>query len=283
MNMMFDPNALVAMSAPVSPIQHRPASQPNHHVSQNPISMFHDTPFGVGVGLHPPRGHKRQRSRSVPIAIDFSMLRGPMPSFLQTPENARSPFMHQPDIVAPIPQYQQGQQTQQIMSIPLSIDTSTPFQMDFGRQYPMSATTAPSPSDYGTPAFFSSGPGQDSITASNMGTPYGLPFMSPLPEQSGGPQGSNQQMNVSDPVIANQSPPLTSMGVSNDSDLYQMGGDGTGMGDDGLSLQMAEWDSKQPMTLPFRGPGIDEHQHQGEIPMINFGTIDPANLSNGGM
>lgn len=164
----------------------------------------------------------------------------------------------------------------------------------------MSATTAPSPSDYGTPAFFSSGPGQESITVSNMATPYTLPFMSPMPEQGNGQHMSIPQINAPNPIIANQSPPLTSLGHHpNEPDLYQMGGDGTGMGDDTLSLQMVEWETKQPMTLPFRGPGMEEHlqhqqqhqhqqqqQHQQEVDMssmVDFGTIDPANLANGGM
>lgn len=100
------------------------------------------------------------------------------------------------------------------------------------------------------------------------------------------------QINTPNPIIANQSPPLTSLGHHpNEPDLYQMGGDGTGMGDDTLSLQMADWETKQPMTLPFRGPGMEEHQqhqqqHQQEVDMnsmVDFGTIDPANLAHGGM
>jgi len=276
---IFDPTAL-AVSAPVSPINHRPASQPNHHVPQGPMSMFHDTPFGVGVGLGVPRGHKRQRSRSVPVAIDFSMLRHPMPSFL-VPEPPSQPYVPQhPDIVAPIPQYQHGPSP---MGPTLHIDTSAGFGMPFNQPFhPMSATTAPSPSDFGTPGFFTSGPPQDNIPASNMATPFNPQFMSPMPQeahalhaQAPSPMHS---MGPSDPIIANQSPPLNSMGRSQSADIYHMGHHDNAILDDGMFLDMS---SKQPMTLPFRNPMHDE-QHQAELDMnsmVNFNTVDPSSLA----
>jgi hypothetical protein len=274
---VFDPTAL-AVSAPVSPINHRPASQPNHHAAQNPMGMFHDTPFGVGVGLSVPRGHKRQRSRSVPVAIDFSMLRHPMPSFLIPEPPAQ--FHHQQDhIVAPIPQYQQGPSP---MGPTLSIDTSAAFGMGFNQQFhPMSATTAPSPSDFGTPGFFSSGPPQENIPASNMATPYNNNYMSPMPQdhnalhtQAPSPMHS---MGHPDPVIANQSPPMHSMGRSASADIYHLPQD-SGILDDGMFLDMS---AKQPMSLPFRNPMHDEHQ-QAEMDMnamVNFNTVDPSSLA----
>jgi hypothetical protein len=278
---IYDPTQL-AVSAPVSPINHRPASQPNHHVGQQPLGMFHDTPFGVGVGLAPPRGHKRQRSRSVPVAIDFSMLRHhPMPSFLMH-EAPPAPYQPQPDIVAPIPQYQHHNHNMPSpMGTTLSIDTSAGYNMNFQNYNPMSATTAPSPSDFGTPAFFTSGPSQESVAASNMGTPYtGHQFMSPMPEHSNihvqAPSPLNG-LNHGDPVIANQSPPLTSMGRRASADMFQMSHEGH-MLDDSMFLG----DIKQPMSLPFRAPMHDEQQ-QAEMDMnavMNFGTIDPSDLGH---
>lgn len=267
----------LAVSAPVSPINHRPASQPNQHVSHNPMGMFHDTPFGVGVGLAVPRGHKRQRSRSVPIAIDFSMLRHPMPSFLEAP----SPYVPQhPDIVAPIPQYQPSP-----LGASLSIDTSAGFGMNYNQQFhPMSATTAPSPSDFGTPSFFSTGQNQESIPASHMTTPFNGHYMSPMPEHAGpgaAPSPLNG-LNHGDPVIANQSPPMTSMGRSASADHWQMSHDGS-MLDESIFLDMSQ---KQPMTLPFRNPMHDDQQHQAEMDMnsmVNFNTIDPSSLNPSGM
>ena len=257
-----DPNSL-AVSAPVSPIHHRPQSQPNHHIGphHNPMNIFHDTPFGVGVGLAPPRGHKRQRSRSVPVAVDFSMLRQPMPSFLVPGPHQNQPPQYMPhgDIVAPVPQYHNGAGP---IGPTLSIDTSAGFGMDF-RQYPMSATTAPSPStDFGTPAFFTAAPGPDAVAASNMATP-GQPFNVPLvisPEHGApitvGNMGPVHGMGP-DPVIANQSPPLTSLGRSASADFYQMSQE-HGMPDDGMTLGDIQY--KQPMTLPFRAPMPGEEQ-----------------------
>lgn len=279
---MFDPTAMAA-SAPVSPINHRPASQPNHHVPQGPMSMFHDTPFGVGVGLGVPRGHKRQRSRSVPVAIDFSMLRHPMPSFL-VPEPPANHYMHHnADIVAPIPQYQPGLSS---MGPSLQIDTSSGFGMNFNQQFhPMSATTAPSPSDFGTPSFFTSGPPQDNIPASNMGTPFNPQFMSPMPQeahhmhiQASSPM---HNMGMPDPHIANQSPPMNTMGRSQSADIYQ-GHHDNAILDDGMFFDMGP---KQPMALPFRNPMHDE-QHQAELDMnamVNFNTVDHSSMGQNQM
>lgn len=315
---MYDPNSL-AVSAPVSPIMHRPQSQPNQPIAHpHPMSMYHEPAF-VGVGLAPPRGHKRQRSRSVPVAVDFSMLRQPIPSFLVPgPQNTPSQFIPQHgDIVAPVPQYHHPNGP---MGPTLSIDTSAGFGMDFRQYNPMSATTAPSPStEFGTPAFFTSAPGQDAIAASNMATPgqqFGLPIVI-SPEGHSGHIGVTNMTPMNclgpDPVIANQSPPLTSLGRSSSADFYQMNPE-HGMPDDGMTLTDMQF--KQPhMTLPFRAPGItgidDQQIHQPSqhptpqphtpqpVPqavqphpgaptpgpdfdmgsMVQFGTIDPNDLT----
>jgi hypothetical protein len=163
----------------------------------------------------------------------------------------------------------------------LQIDTSAAFNMNFNQHFhPMSATTAPSPSDFGTPGFFTSGPQQDNIPASNMGTPFNPQFMSPMPHdahalhaQAPSPMHS---MGPSDPIIANQSPPLNSLGRSASADMYQMHHDSAILDDGGMFLDM-----KQSMTLPFRNPMQDE-QHQAELDMnsmVNFNTVDPSSLA----
>ena len=146
----------------------------------------------------------------------------------------------------------------------------------------MSATTAPSPSEFGTPAFFSAAPGQDSAGASDLATPFTLPIMSPMTNTTAGPQINVPQMNVGDPVIANQSPPLTSLGHGqNDNELYQLGQDGSVLTEDGLSLQTFEWEPKQPLvTLPMRPPGMSDQQEQQNGPVA---FLDPANLTTNPM
>ncbi|KAF2138707.1 uncharacterized protein K452DRAFT_83386 [Aplosporella prunicola CBS 121167] len=277
----FDPNAF-AVSAPVSPVNHRPASQPNHFVHpHNPASAYHQpNPFEMGGGLQPQRGHKRQRSRSVPVAMDFSMLRqNPMPSFLIQPEPSSypaAPYTPQQEIFAPIPQHHN-------MNGPigpqLSIDTSAGYGMDY-RQYPMSATTANSPSDYGTPGFFTSNPGPDNVPAANFSTPYSVPYLSPLPDQSSIPQASVSPLSAmshGDPIIANQSPPLTSLGRASSADLYPMAHE-SAVSDDGMSL--SEMYSKQSLSLPFRSPLDDSAIEDLDMSnLVSFGTIDPSSLS----
>ncbi|KAB2581117.1 putative homeobox domain-containing protein [Lasiodiplodia theobromae] len=279
----YDPNAL-AMSAPVSPINHRPASQPNQFVHPSAAPMYHESPFEMPGGLQPPpahRGHKRQRSRSVPVAMDFSMLRqNPMQPFMIPPPPQTSypapPYTPQPqEIYAPVPQHN--------MSGPigpnLSIDTSAGYGMDF-RQYPMSATTANSPSDYGTPGFFTSNPGPDNMPAANFSTPYSNPYLSPLPDQSSIPHQSMSPMSAishGDPIIANQSPPLTSLGRASSADLYPMSQD-SAISDDGMSL--SEMYAKQSLSLPFRSPMGDDNLEDLDMSnLVSFGTIDPSSLS----
>ncbi|KAF2088037.1 hypothetical protein K490DRAFT_73470 [Saccharata proteae CBS 121410] len=274
----FDPSAF-AVSAPVSPINHRPASQPNHFVHPH-TPMFQESPFGPG--LQPARGHKRQRSRSVPVAMDFSMLRQhPMPSFLIQQEPTPSPYTpftpHHPEIFAPVPQHQPMHGGP--LGPNLSIDTSAGYGMDY-RQYPMSATTANSPSDYGTPGFFSSGPPHENVPAAQFSTPYSMPYLSPMPEHHGMPHPSVSPLSAmshGDPIIANQSPPLSSLGRSASADLYPMSHE-SGVSDDGLSL--SEMYSKQSLSLPFRSPlGDDTVDDLDMSNLVQFGTIDPSSLS----
>jgi hypothetical protein len=204
-----------------------------------------------------------------------------MPSFLVPGPPAQAYVPPQPDIIAPIPQYQHGPPP---MGPTLSIDTSAGYGMNFNQQFhPMSATTAPSPSDFGTPGFFTSGPAQDSIPASNMNTPFNPNFMSPMPDvnslhaQAPSPMNS---MGHPDPVIANQSPPLNSMGRSASAEIYHMPHDG-GLLDDSMFLDMS---NKQHMSLPFRNPMQDDQQGDLDMSaMVNFNTVDPSSLARNGM
>lgn len=265
---MYDPNAL-AVSAPVSPINHRPASQPNHLIHPHShMNMFREGPFGPG-GLQPgPRGHKRQRSRSVPAAVDFSMLRNPTPSFLYQQEP--SPYIPNPEIFAPIPQSAPGP-----FGPNLSIDTSAGYGMDF-RQYPMSATTANSPSEYGTPAYFSSGPPTDNLPASHFGQHYNIPPYLHTP--MGPPQSaaSATSMHHRDPVIANQSPPLSSFGRDGSADVFPMSHE-HGVSDEALSL--TDLYAKQTLNLPFRSPLEENHDDFDMNNLVSFGPIDPPSMS----
>jgi len=226
----------------------------------------------LAPGPFPPRGHKRQRSRSVPVAIDFSMLRGPMPSFLIQPEP--SPFLQNQEIFAPVPQSASGP-----IGPHLSIDTSAGYGMDY-RQYPMSATTANSPSEYGTPAFLTSGAPVENVPASNFGQynipPYVHTPMGP-PPQSGAPTSPMPAMSHGDPIIANQSPPLSSFGRDSHQDMYPMSHE-NGMSDE--ALQMTDMYAKQSLNMPFRSPLLEDNVDDLDMQnLVSFGTIDPSRLS----
>ncbi|KKY23950.1 putative homeobox domain-containing protein [Phaeomoniella chlamydospora] len=288
----FDMNAMAA-SAPVSPTLGiaRPASQPSAQFAQpHPhMAMFQDARFGM-ANMHQaqrmgmPHGHKRQRSRSVPVAVDFSMLRQqPMPSFhIQHPSND---FTADPSIFAPLPHHP----SHGPIGPNLRIDTSSGYGMDF-RQYPMSAATT-SPSEYQSPAFFTPGPSTDGMPAANYNTPYSLPFLSPSPMADPAhlmaPSASPlSQMSHTDPVIADQSPPLSSLHRSASADMFAMSDHGA-LSDDGLML--SEMYSKQNLNLQMPSLGHDDpsmmslqdfHTPQETMDMmLPFGTVDPNALS----
>jgi hypothetical protein len=293
----FDVNAMPA-SAPVSPNMGivRPASQPSVQFARpHPhVGMFQEQ-FGINQHLHPGRmhpGHKRQRSRSVPIAIDFSMLHGPMPTFhVQQPSPQMAPD-HQ-NLFQPMPQH-----AVQSLGPTLQIDTSAGYGMEF-RQMPMSAT-ATSPSEFASPGFFPSNPNQGPMAGSEFGTPqqFSMPFLSPSPmvdPHMMPPSVSPMpHMGHPDPVIADHSPPLSAMHRSASADMFSMGHhDGHGMMDE--TLMLGEMYSKQSLNMPMPSPGFDENgfmmtndmsefhtpREHMDMPMTPFGTVDPNTLQSG--
>lgn len=280
----FDPHAMAA-SAPTSPAIPRPASQPNHMHHPN-LAVFQETPFGTAP---PPgaRGHKRTRSKSVPIAIDFSILQSPMPSFhIQHP----STNITDANIYAPVPQHHNSLGP---LGPNLRIDTSSGYRYDY-RQHPMSAATTASPSEYASPGFYSSGQKIESVPAANFNQPYSLPFLSPMLEHPSMIQPSVSPLSAyshGDPVIADQSPPLNGFRRSPSTEFLSISQDHhSNLSDDGFLL--SEMYSKQNLNLPMHSPHMDDpgmamqmheetsseemdHLHQ----MVSFNTIDPSSLS----
>ncbi|KAF2156936.1 hypothetical protein K461DRAFT_220665 [Myriangium duriaei CBS 260.36] len=252
-------NPALAVSAPVSPIGHRPASQPNHLVHpQTQMSLFPDHQPGL-MGPPAPRGHKRQRSRSVPAAVDFSMLRQPMPSFViqqqqhLTPQTP-APQMSNDAIFAPIPQHHHSANfTPSSMGPNLSIDTTAGYGMEF-RQFagPMSATTLNSPSEFGTPAFFSSGPSTETIPQNAFSTPVSSSFLNIDPAAMIGTSNTPLSIVSGDPVIADHSPPFHSVGRSQSADIFSTPGEHPSLADDSLSLDA-------PKSNTYKSPLGDYH------------------------
>lgn len=259
----FDPSSF-AVSAPVSPIGHRPASQPNHMIHpHSQMSLFPQPDPGMGLmGPPGPRGHKRQRSRSVPVAVDFSMIRQPMPSFLIQHDGTPAPHVHNPHIFAPQPQHQHPNPHafgHDQLGQNLSIDTSpAAFGMDF-RPFggPMSGTTLNSPSDFGTPGFFAAN--VDNVSGPQFSTPYNNGFLAVDPGAMLGT--SNTPLSITshgDPVIADHSPPLSGIGRSQSTDVFGTPNDSSQFADDGTYL--SETFNKQ-INLPFRSPMHDDNFH----------------------
>lgn len=277
----------ISVSAPVSPTGlHRPASQPNYN-AQAHVGMFQETQWGIGV--HPSArgpGHKRQRSRSVPMAVDFSMFNHPMPSFLIQQPGEHANHGHNPNIFAPIPQQPNNLGP---MGSNLRIDTSTGYGMDF-RQYPMSAATTTSPSDYSSPSFFSQGPDTGALPASSYNTPYSVPFLSPMVDPSNMVPPSVSPlsfMSHGDPAIVDQSPPLSMMHRSASADVYSHMNMSHDVSDDNAALN--EMYSKHTLTLPMHphspSPAFADHAHaqaQADMDMnqlVQFDSVDPSSLS----
>ncbi|KAL8658675.1 MAG: hypothetical protein Q9226_000846 [Calogaya cf. arnoldii] len=280
---LFDSHAIAA-SAPVSPVIPRPASQPNHMTHPH-LAQFQETGFGMGPPSLP-RGHKRTRSRSVPCAVDFSMLQHPMPSFhIQQ----ASTTVTDPSIFAPIPQHHNSLGP---LGPNLRIDTSSGYGLDY-RQYPLSAATTNSPSEFASPSFYPSAANVEPGVAANYNQ-YGLPFLSPMMEHPNLIQPSVSPLSAfsshGDPVIADQSPPMGHMHRSPSADFLSLAQDHQStISDDGFML--SEMYSKQNLNLPMHSPGIDDsgshvnfhEESSGEEmdihQLIPFGTIDPSSLS----
>jgi hypothetical protein len=274
----FD-NPTLSVSAPVSP-NHRPASQPNH-ISHPHIGMFQESQFGISLHPGTARGHKRTRSRSVPIAVDFSLLQ-PMPSFHISQDP--NPPMDNANIFAPVPQHHANLGP---VGPNLRIDTSTGYGMDY-RHYPLSAATTTSPSEYASPGFFASGAAaNEAVPAVSFSTSYSLPFLSPMTDPTNLVQPSVSPLSVmshADPVIANQSPPLSTMPRSESADIFALPHEHSNLSDDGMGL--SELYSKQTLNLPMHAPspglspGMDGPSAEIDMQqMITFDTIDPSSLS----
>ncbi|KAL2361141.1 hypothetical protein RJZ56_005981 [Blastomyces dermatitidis] len=210
--MQYDFNGY-AVSAPVSPhIVHRPASQPNHLARPN-SSIYQENSNHFGMSLHPGRGHKRQRSRSVPIPVDFAAMGHHMPSFHSQQHHPPAQQFHpDPNIFAPIPQGRMPHIP--AVSNDLRLDNPTGYGMDF-QSYPMpavttthpTATTGTTSSEFASPPFFatSAPPNQmptqsqhqqqpPTAPAPTVGTPYSLPFLSPSPMVDAPNMMSQQQL-----------------------------------------------------------------------------------------
>lgn len=271
----------LSVSAPVSPTGHRPASQPNYNAHAH-VGMFQE---GWGVNMQPgPRGpgHKRQRSRSVPMAVDFSMFNNPMPSFLIQHPGETQQSQNSPNIFAPVPQQPNNLGP---LGPNLRIDTSSGYGMDF-RQYPMSATTATSPSEFASPGFYSQGPDTGALPASSYNnTPFSVPYLSPNPMVD--PAGSMIQSSVSplsfmshgDPAIVDQSPPMSMMHRSTSADVYSMSHDHhSNMSDDGTGLN--EMYSKHSLNLPMHphSPAFAE-QSAADMDMNQLVSFDESSAS----
>lgn len=264
----YDMSHALSVSAPVSPTN-RPSSQPNFGPPH--VGMFQESHWGVGhvhQGLRGP-GHKRQRSRSVPPAVDFSMFQAPMPSFYIQHPSENQPQSHTPNIYAPVPQQPHGLNA----GSHLRIDTQATYGLDM-RQYPLSATTAPS--EYSSPNYFSQAP---EGTPLPVHTPYSGNFLSPMPQipQPTSPLSYGSQHG--DPAIVEQSPPLAMMQRPASAELYPMGE--SAISDDGHGLN--EMYSKHSINLPMHphSPAYGESS-QADLDMhqlVQFDPIEHTSLS----
>ncbi|KAK4122149.1 hypothetical protein N657DRAFT_492455 [Parathielavia appendiculata] len=256
----FDQLHPLSMSAPVSPAA-RPSSQPNF--AQPHVGIFQESQWGIAAQhtmmMRGP-GHKRQRSRSVPGPIDFQtmqLLQHP-PSFHITQPETQPP-VHNPHIFSPIPQ-------QPNMLGPvgpnLRIDTRAGFGALDMRAYPLSATTAPSPSEFSSPNFFATqAPDHSGIPAPSF-TPYSGTF-SPLvnPANLGVPPPSISPLsfNHPDPTIVGESPPMSMPPIC----------EGSAISDDGTSMNDMYSTGKPTITLPLH-PHSPFEPNQADMELNQF-------------
>ena len=279
-------NAPAAMSAPVSPVGTRPASQPNH--------IFHPHMNGIppaSTEMPPPPsriGHKRQRSRSVPAQVDYTQLRRPLPPFVQAEMPPPSNHQHN-HIFAPVPQHVPVPNVPPLQNgftpvgSNLSINTSAPgYDFDF-RSAPMSATTVNS-SDF-EPTFFTAGPpSENNFSTPNLQNTHYGPFFSPMVNPSNlsnPPVSPFSTLSHGDPIIANQSPPLGHFDRSASADIYQGSHDQSGFQED-FNFNDMYAKQQQHFQLPFRQPPVVDTPPEPEFDfdnMVHFSAENSASLS----
>ncbi|KAI9720981.1 MAG: hypothetical protein M1828_005453 [Chrysothrix sp. TS-e1954] len=254
-------SSAITVSAPVSPIGGRPSSQPNHllHPHMNPGQ---ESTFGMGP---PPSrlGHKRQRSRSVPVGCDVSQFRRPMPPFMQHDMSHQmhlTPAYHHQHIFAPTPHHVPPPPP---LTAPITANGFAPFNpslninvsaanFDFDfHNGPMSATTINSTD--AEPSYFTAPITSDNYSTSQMNTPYGAPFISPMMNFINTPASPYTSIGHGDPVIANHSPPMASYDHrSASADMFSSNQNEAVLTDEGMSFN--DMYPKQPFSLPFRSP-----------------------------
>lgn len=230
--MNFYDHPTFTISAPVSPQIVRPASS-------NAIAPPHiNFPQGHG-GPQSFHKHKRQRSRSVPLAVDFAAMQQSMPSFSFQETHEQ--------LFAPVPQHHLGNN--------LRIDTSHAEFLDY-RPYPLSAATTTSPSDYASPSILNSSMQNE---LNGFGSPFNMPWLSPLADAQSMMGNSVSPLSMhGDPHMASPSPPLN----------VEMHPDHSGMQDDGLVL--SELYSKQSLNLGSDGLDDCDDDFMQQFPLSHM-------------
>lgn len=219
-------------SAMSPPFIQRPASQPNHFAAPAYLNLFQDQNH-LGFQVPPARGHKRQRSRSVPAAVDIAALQAPGPMPFHMPQTPAPYNPAESGIYAPVPQ-----SAHHALPTDLRIDTDG-YGLEF-RPNPISATTTASPSDFASPSLFSNGAQGESTPVASLPPSFNIPYVSSGPSDNSnvGSHAPSPYSGVSpaDPMIANHSPPLSNMS-HHSSDMYGFSHDQqSAFVEDGLSL-----------------------------------------------
>ena len=248
----------------MSPLIVRPASSndiPN-------IPTWAQQEVAPGHNFH--QKHRRTRSRSVPIALDFSQMQQNMPSFSFQDHNDHNDHLYAPSPMHPHSLVTPG------LSNPLRIDTTNGY-LDYrpnSTGYPLSATTA-SPSDYNSPSMMNATL-QPEIN-SGYGTPYSLPYLSPMHGASNGIGQSISPISMGgDPIIAGGSPQLSHLDRSSSAELFPGSYDHSSS----LSEDLSELYSKQ--SLSMSPPQMDDSevdmQQLMQFPMSHSMSPDSSGM-----
>ncbi|PWW79594.1 hypothetical protein C7212DRAFT_350439 [Tuber magnatum] len=267
----FYDNTTFSVSAPVSPQIVRPASS-------NDVDTSAGYPQDPAPGHNFHQKHRRTRSRSVPLAIDFSQIQQNMPSFS---------FQDAQDhLYAPAPQHPHALVSSGL-SNPLRIDTSSSGFLEYrpGSAYPLSAATTTSPSDYSSPSMINSSLQHDMNNNAGYGTSYSLPFLSPMVDPTTNAIGTSVSpisIRHGDPVIASTSPPLSHLFRSTSSEIFPEAYDQQNpLSDDGVGLN--ELYSKQSLGLSGHSPSVDDQEDVDMQQMMQFSLAQGVTPAVNGM
>lgn len=226
-----------------------------------------------------PRGHKRQRSRSVPLPHGFSSGRPLHQAWHHEAMSTFSPM--RPDdlpLFAPAPQYHPA--VMNSLGQGIAVDISSGFGLNMSDNSLPVMGMNDSPPSFVEPSELLQMGNQQHGFSTGFGPMFSMPYMGPHGDAMrtiGQSLTPMSEMSHHDPVIANHSPPMH----RNDSlDFFSGPNENTETHEfNDSSFTLSEHFSKQTLDMPLQSPGMNDLPPDFDMQSMLSFPIDSASLS----